>query len=153
MLGCFGPYDDGIATFRVTHIFPALQQPLVHVSEAWYQDAFQQLPLATVIVETATTSTSDPVFIAQNALAEQDRNSMREMTKACLAKIKDVHDGGDYYDCYHIGTTSHRAWLWCPDQSRNIVAIAVRPKRSKLPEFVAAALHKKEYFVLRKRGR
>jgi len=134
MLGCFGPHDDielGITTFRATMLHPVLD-PIQHVPDDWYKAAFQQLPLATTLVDL-----EDKSVIATNDLADTT------VWHSFLERIMALPDYKDY-ECYQIGTDVHRAWVWRPDPSYpSAVAISVRNKHKVHPTHIAEELNKK----------
>lgn len=134
MLGCFGPHDDielGITSFRATVLPPALD-PIQNVPDDWYKAAFQQLPLATILVDL-----EDDRVVAANDLADAS------VWQSFLEQIKALPNYKDY-ECYQMGTDVHRAWAWRPDPSHpSIVAISVRNKHTVHPEHIAKELNKK----------
>jgi len=139
MLGCFGPHDDielGITSFRATKLPPTLDDLLKHVPDTWYDKAFQQLPIATTLVDVGDDSSSTTV-IAQNDLAAADSTMPWKSFLESIASLPD-------YDSFHFGTDTKRAWIWRPEPSlSSVIAITVREKHTAHPEQVAEALSTK----------
>jgi hypothetical protein len=141
MLGCFAPHDDvelGITTFRASQLPPPTED-LAHVPLAWYNEAFRQLPLSTILTD------------GENVLARNDLATVNEMHvdsdsfAACLEQIKSVPDR----DCYQFSDVklsgndhpASRVWMWRPDvDNRSVLAISARPKHGTIPVEVRSVL-------------
>lgn len=161
MLGSFGPHDDielGITSFKANHV-PPLLEPLWHVTDSWYQQAFAQLPLASKIYHIANETYEILDTVGENNLAKDCFLTDSSLQK-CLESVKSARCE---YSAFHVShpeivmtsakntsqrtpvlepCINHRArvWLWRPDPANPcILAVACRPAPEVTPHLVREA--------------
>lgn len=139
MLGCFGPHDDielGITTFRATMLPPVLE-PIKHVTDGWYEAAFQQLPFATTLINTDDMTVIAANDLATTAAANTDDDD-HVLEQSVLERMTSNRD------CFQTGSDTLRTWIWrpCTDRWPSVVAIAVREKHAVHPKQITEKLTK-----------
>jgi len=162
MLGSFGPHDEidlGLTSFKANHV-PPLLDPLRHVTDAWYEQAFAQLPLASKIYHIASETYEIQDTVDENSLSKDSFLTDSSLEK-CLEWVKSA---GIEYSAFHVSHAeivmisgnnhksqktpirepgiSHRArvWLWRPDPANPcILAVACRPTREVTPHLIREA--------------